>query len=348
MKFTVTTGDLTKLREMQRTAPNRNLYIRATVILLLERGRSAAEIAEDLGIDDSTVHRYRNTYDYEGIEALLTTHYQAGKPRLDSDQQAKLVAEVEQTLYIEVRPIIEWVEQTYAQTFSLSGMSKLLNRLGFSYKQTKSIPCEANIEAQTAFLTTSLALLQEVETAPDQVAYFMDGVHPTHNTRSTHAWIRKGQERTQLTVSGRDRVNINGAINAHDVTDVLFDETNSVNAQSTQALFEQMILKNPTANTIFVFSDNARYYKNKDLQAWLVDKPIKQIFLPPYSPNLNLIERLWKFLRKKVINTQFYRTKQAFKAAILDFFNNINTYKEELVTLLTLNFHIFKPQTSFA
>lgn len=348
MNFTVTTGDLVKLREMQRNAPTRKLYIRATVILLLERGRSAAEIAADLGIDDATVHRYRNTYDYEGVDALLCTHYQGGKPRLHSDQQAKLVAEVEQTLYIEVRPIIEWVQQTCDQTFSISGMSKLLHHLGFSYKQTKSIPCEANTEAQTTFLNSTLALLETVNAAPDQVAYFIDGVHPTHNTRSTHAWIRKGQERTQLTVSGRDRVNINGALNAHDVTDVLFDETKSVNAQSTQALFEQMIRKNPTATTIYAISDNARYYKNKALQEWLADKPIVQVFLPPYSPNLNLIERLWKFLRKKVINTQFYRTKHEFKSAILNFFNNIETYSEELVTLLTLNFHIFKPQTTFS
>ena len=348
MKFSVTTGDLVKLQEMQRTAPTRKLYIRATVILLLVRGRSAAAIAEDLGIDDATVHRYRNTYDYEGIDELLTTHYQSGKPRLDSDQQAKLSAEVDRTLYIEVRPIIEWVEQTCERTFSISGISKVLHRLGFSYKQTKSMPCEANTEAQTAFLTTTLALLETVASAPDQVAYFMDGVHPTHNTRSTHAWIRKGADRTLLTVSGRDRVNINGALNAHDVTDVLFDETDSVNAQSTQALFEQMISKNPTATTIFVLSDNARYYKNKALQEWLVDKPIQQIFLPPYSPNLNLIERLWKFLRKKVINTQFYRTKQEFRTAIMDFFNNIETYNDELVTLLTLNFHIFKPLTSFS
>ena len=129
------------------------------------------------------------------------------------------------------------------------------------------MPCEANTEAQTAFLTTTLALLETVASAPDQVAYFMDGVHPTHNTRSTHAWIRKGADRTLLTVSGRDRVNINGALNAHDVTDVLFDETDSVNAQSTQALFEQMISKNPTATTILsspIMPDTikTKHYKN--------------------------------------------------------------------------------------
>jgi transposase len=173
MNFTVTTGDLVRLREMQRTAPTRKLYIRATVILLMVGGRSAADIAENLGIDGATVHRYRNTYDYEGIDELFTMHYQAGKPRLDSEQQAKLVAEVEETLYIDVRPIIEWVQQTYDRTFSSSGMSKILNRLGFSYKQTKSIPCEANTEAQTAFLTTTLSLTRSgrCRTRPSRLFY---------------------------------------------------------------------------------------------------------------------------------------------------------------------------------
>lgn len=342
MNFTVTTGDLLVLQEMQRKAPNRKLYIRATVILMLRKGRSATEIADDLGIDDGTVHRYRNIYDYEGIEVLLSTNYQSKPPKLDATQQTALAAEIDKTLYIEVRPIIEWVETTFNTTFSPSGMTKLLHRIGFSYKQTKSVPCEANLAVQTTFLAEMLDTLERVATNSSLVAYFIDGVHPTHNTRSTHAWIRKGEERTLPTVSGRDRVNINGALNAHDVTDVYINETNSVNAQSTKALYEQLIAANPTATEIFVFSDNARYYKNKELREWLEDQPITQVFLPPYSPNLNLIERLWKFLRKKVINTQFYRTKQEFKDAVLTFFEEIDTYSQELVTLLTLNFHLFK------
>ena len=333
---------MTRLRTMQRKAPTRKLYIRATVILLLTKGRTATEIAEDLGIDDSTVRRYQNIYDYEGIDELLTTHYQGKAPRLDDTAEALLATEVEKTLYIEVRPILSWVEATFKQVFTPSGMSKLLHRIGFSYKQTKSVPCEANLGEQATFLAEMLALLERVAAHPTLVAYFIDGVHPTHNTRSTHAWIRTGEDRTLPTVSGRDRVNINGALNAHNVTDIYIEECESVNAQSTKALFEQIISANATATEIFVISDNAKYYKNKDLQEWLQDKPITQIFLPPYSPNLNLIERLWKFCRKKVINTQFYRTKQEFKNAILTFFDEIETYNAELVTLLTLNFHLFK------
>ena len=64
-----------------------------------------------------------------------------------------------------------------------------------------------------------------------------------------------------------------------------------------------------------------------------------------YSPNLNLIERLWKFMRRKIINTKFYRTKEEFRQAILKFFENINQYKDELSSLMTLNFHVFCSQT---
>jgi len=71
-----------------------------------------------------------------------------------------------------------------------------------------------------------------------------------------------------------------------------------------------------------------------------------QVFLPPYSPNLNLIERLWKFLRQKVIDTQFYRTKGAFKNAVLDFFTRLKEYGPELASLLTLKFHILDSQAS--
>ncbi len=90
--------------------------------------------------------------------------------------------------------------------------------------------------------------------------------------------------------------------------------------------------------------DNARYYKNKELQQWLVDKPIVQVFLPPYSPNLNLMERLWKYLRQKSINATFYRTKGAFRQAVLGFFTRLPGFGQDLTSLLTRNFPILDAQ----
>ena len=169
------------------------------------------------------------------------------------------------------------------------------------------------------------------------VVYDADGVHPTHHSRSADAWIEKGKDFEQPTVSGRDRININAVINAKNVRDVIAIDSETVNAQSTKELYRKVLERRPQDRKIYVISDNARPYRNKELTQWLRNTRIEQVFLPPYSPNLNLIERLWRFLRKKVINTHFYRTKELFRNTIHDFFENIKLYKAELETLLTLN-----------
>ena len=97
--------------------------------------------------------------------------------------------------------------------------------------------------------------------------------------------------RPLLTVSGRERVNLSAALNAYESTQVLLDETDCVDAQSTRPLYEQLLVAHPDNARIYVVCNNARYYQNKKLRAWLADKPICQVFLPLYSPNLNLIER---------------------------------------------------------
>ena len=104
------------------------------------------------------------------------------------------------------------------------------------------------------------------------------------------------------------------------------------------------LLAHPAEARIYVICDNARYYKNKNLRAWLADKPICQVFLPPYSSNLNLIERLWEYLRQKIINATFYRTKDQFRVAMLDFFNRLPDFEPDLASLLTRKFHILDAQ----
>ena len=177
------------------------------------------------------------------------------------------------------------------------------------------------------------------------MVYFADGVHPTHNSRSTYAWIEKGKEFQQPTVSGRDRVNINGLLNAYDVTDVIALDCECVNAESTKELYELALKKHPNAKNIYIISDNARYYHNKELQNWVEDNRIKQIFLASILSEPQFNRALVEILTKKVINTGFYRNKTEFRDAIRNFFDNIYTYKKELESLLTLNFRLINSQT---
>jgi len=143
------------------------------------------------------------------------------------------------------------------------------------------------------------------------------------------------------------QVNINGLLNAHDVADVIAHECPSVNADSIIDLYKAALEKHPEAESIYIITDNARHYLSKKLRQWVEDTKIKQIFLPPYSPNLNLIERLWKFLRKNIINTKFYQTKHEFETRCSNSLTTLLVIGCKLESLLTLNFRMLNLQFIF-
>ena len=97
---------------------------------------------------------------------------------------------------------------------------------------------------------------------------------------------------------------------------------------------------NIAAAWIYVICDNARYYRSKAVQEYLKNSRIKLVFLPPYAPNLNLIERLWKYFKKKILYNRYYETVDEFRAACEEFFRNPRKYHRELRSLLTENFAI--------
>ena len=345
MVVTLSDSERQLLRQAQCACRGKAGYVPVTVLLLLDKGRPVPVIADDLGLDQSTVYRYAQTYHDQGLTGYLRAEQPGYWGLLTSAQLAGLCRQLDQTLYVDCRAIADWLATTYRVRYSVSGLTDLLHRLGYTYKLTTAVPCEADAARQTAFVADTLTPLLAAAEAGEAVVYFADAAHPTHNTRATHVWTQKGHERPLLTVSGRERVNLNAALNAHCPTQVQVDETDCVNAQSTQRLYEKLLEAHPTG-PVYVVCDNARYYKNKALTQWLHGKRLVQVFLPPYSPNLNLIERLWKFLRRKIIDPHFYRTKGAFKAAVLAFFNRLDEYGNELASLLTRKFHILDSQAS--
>jgi transposase len=83
-----------------------------------------------------------------------------------------------------------------------------------------------------------------------------------------------------------------------------------------------------------------QYYKNELVYEYLKTSKIKLLFMPPYSPNLNLIERLWKFMPKTILYNRYYEKFADFKVEVMRFFNNIGQYTDKLSTLLAKNFQI--------
>ena len=147
----------------------------------------------------------------------------------------------------------------------------------------------------------------------------MDGVHPTHNVQPAYGWIKTGVRKEIAANTGRMRLNLSGIIDviSHNV---LVQEDKTLNAESTIQFFQNVEKAYPTKKKIHVFCDNAAYYRNARVKRYLETSKIDLHFLPPYSPNLNPIERLWKWMKERVIYNTYYREFEDFKLAVFGFF----------------------------
>lgn len=186
-----------------------------------------------------------------------------------------------------------------------------------------------------------LALIAKAKEENSEVL-FLDPTHQVHNTVNGYCWQEVGKDNTKTVYSnsGRKRITIIGAINAltHQPTTII-TEDNCDKEMIKMALTE--IRKDyPNSKTIYIFMDNAKYSRNYNVYEHAEKLNIELIFLPTYSPNLNLIERLWKFFKKEIRKNNYHETFEEFKKAIFEFFQNFEKYKPELKTLLTLNFEI--------
>ena len=241
-KLMLTEAQTNELRRAHRTVTNKRDADKIKAVYLLSRGKSAGEIAEVLMLDIDTISNYRKRYEAGGVAGLLATNYFGSESMLSCAELKEFSAHLEVQTYLTVDAIVEYVKQTYNITYSISGMRQLLHRLNFVYKKAKTIPGKANAELQRAYL----AFLEETlkSKGKDDAHYYLDGVHPQHNTQLAYGWIKKGQDKVVKSNSGRQRININGALNA-DTLEVVMRTDDTINTQSTLKLFEMLERNHP-------------------------------------------------------------------------------------------------------
>ncbi|MBO0934907.1 IS630 family transposase, partial [Fibrella aquatilis] len=320
------------LRQLQRTEAAKRDYVKITTILLLDQGFEPDQIEQMLGIDHTTVYRYAQSFRALGSVNYLGEAYRGWWGQLDSSQLAQLQAELRRGFFTSAAMVANWIHQQWGIRFHPQAVVKLLNRLGFSYKKTTLVSSKADPSQQTRFVAE---LEQHMAQLPaDEVVYFADAVHPQHNTRPAYGWIERGVVRAVDCNCCRYRLNINAVLNAQDPCDVVSWEGKTINSASTIELLAKLLAHRSAARVIHVYCDSARYYVSKEVRAWLLDKPIVLHHLPTYSPNLNLIERLWKFMRQKVIDSTWYPTLGAFRSGVLGFLSQLGEHRAVLERLM--------------
>src|SRR5579863_650210 len=333
----LTQDQVNELRRAHRACKDKRAADRIKAIYSLGTGSSIEDVVKILMLDEETLRNDVKRYQQGGIEELAKNHYKGSYAKLSAEEQIALAPHLEENTYLTVDSIIAYVKQIYGILYSVSGMTDLLHRLNFTYKKSKLVPAKADATPQEKFLE-DLEHRRKNKGKNDPILY-MDGVHPQHNTMLAYGWIKKGEENIIKSNTGRQRVNINGALDA-ETHHVVVRDDDSINAVSTIELLKKIEILYPLADVIYIVCDNAKYYRSKLVREFLESSKIEFVFLPPYSPNLNLIERLWKFMKKKILYNKYYEKFDGFKKATLGFFENIEQYKNELRSLLSHKFQL--------
>ena len=292
--YSLTDQELTDLQILHRELSDKRQADRVKAIILLGSGHgwTPSQVAQILLLDRTTVRRYHRDYKKGGAHRLLEPHSFQHRGYLSLEQEHELDGYLQEHLHITAKSVVAYVEERWDIHYSPSGMTDLLHRMGYVYKKPKLVPGKADAHAQEAFLDAYEQLKENQ--GEEDVILFMDAVHPQHNPVMASGWIKQGKHFQICSNTGRQRLNINGAVSLDTLNLVMrYDDT--INAVSTIKLFEQIARAYPEAAKITIICDNARYYRSKLVRAYLEESNIELMFLPPYAPNLNLIERYWRY-----------------------------------------------------
>ena len=318
---------------------------RANALILLDRGQSCSEVATNLLLDDDTIRTWYRLYEEDGLEGIIDFGYEGGACRLSLEQKEKLKLWITQTLPRTTRQIGAWIEQEFEVVYQgRSGLIALMRRMGMVYRKPKTVSRKLNVEKQKAFIEAYNALLNGL--SDDEAVLFGDAVHPTHGVRPVGCWAPEKMPLVIEQNSGRDRLNIHGAIDLETGKSCML-EVLTVNAVSTIALLSAIEALYPKKRKIHLFIDNARYHHAEMVQEWLArpDCRIVLHFVPTYCPHLNPIERLWGLMHRNVTHNKCYAKFNDFCSAVLGFLREeVPKNWLQYADSVTDNFRVINPK----
>jgi transposase len=275
---------------------------RLKAVLLFSEGWSQVAIAQALRIRPETVHDHLE--DYRQLKKLKPENG-GSSGHLTAEQTCALIEHLEAHTYTKVSDICAYVQQVYQVAFTVSGMTKWLHHHGFSFKKPKGRPAKADMQKQEVFIQHYETLLNT--TPENEPIEFADGVHPTMATKVTYGWIRKGLNKPILTTASRTRLNMMGSINL-ETMEITIGSYETMDSLAMELHFKKLRKKYPKAPTIHLVLDQGSYNTSIETKKAARKNGITLHYLPPYSPNLNPIERVWKVMNEHVRNNRFFKT----------------------------------------
>ena len=287
---------------------------RIKAVLLRSEGWSMSSIAQALRKSEFTISRHLDDY---LTKNKLKPENGGSDSLLNDEQTQQLIEHISEHTYAHTHQIVAYISERWNVKYTVSGLNKWLHQQGFTYKKPKGVPHKADTEKLAEFVEHYEAL--KASLPEDEVLLFMDAVHPTQATKITSGWIRKGVDKVINTTGSRTRLNIVGAIELGNLSAAIFDQFKTVNGEAIIKFFKQVRSSYASKEIIHMVLDGAGYHRSTEVVEAAEKLGIKLHYLPPYSPNLNPIERLWKVMNEYARNNKYFAKAKEFRQKINHF-----------------------------
>jgi transposase len=348
LQLNLSEAEIQRLNYERYYYPCPQVQKRIQAVYFKTMGMSNKMIGKLTGLHREIAGDWIRTYVKGGFEALCQNNYGTNKSELEKHSDGILES------FTQLPPMT--ANEAKARIEVLTGISRspsqvraFMKRHGLRYLQTGHIPAKANTEAQQKWVKEKLGPAIKEAKKGECHLLFMDAAHFILQPFICALWCV-----TRLFIkasAGRNRINVLGAVNAITKEVITFNNTTYITAQTIITFLKQLRTQygspplGKVGLPIKIVLDNARYQHCKLVEAAAKQLNIELLFLPSYSPNLNIIERLWKFTKKKILYAKYYQTPALFHHAITDFFQTVNQkYNTDLKNLLTLKFQYFLNQ----
>jgi len=331
--------DLKALNYERYHHPHPRVQQKMEAVLLKSHSLDHKQIAQLTGVSANTVTTYLQEYKNEGIVKLKEVKFNQPKSEL-CEHTCTIESYFKEHPFATIKEAMSKIEELTGIKRSEPQVCKFLKSIGIKRRKVGAIPSKADLDKQEAYKKEKLEpRLQEAKDGKRKV-FSVDAAHFVLAPFLGYLWSF-----TRLFIkapAGRKRFNVLGALDV--ITHELHAITNDtyINAQSVCALLWKLYHVN-LGIPITLILDNARYQKCALVDQLAKHLNIELLYLPPYSPNLNLIERLWKFVKKECLYSKYYSEFDVFKNAISNCLSCTHTiHKKSLDSLLTLKFQSFK------
>jgi transposase len=313
------------------------------VITMHQQGAQHGFIADCLRISPTTLIGYLKEYQEGGLPAVLEDRYYRPSSALEPFWQC-LICSFKAAPVANAKAAVARIEAMTGVRLSESQCRRVMKKMGMSLKKTAPIPGKADAQLQFDFYQSELLPRLAEAGCGKRKVFFVDAAHFVLGAFLGLVWCFARP--FIKTSAGRQRYSVLGAIDSHSRELVSIRTTGNVNAALVCELLAKIRELHPV-QTISLVMDNARYQHCREVMERAATLNIELLFLPAYSPNLNLIERLWKLVKKRCLTNMYYQDFASFRTAIDNCLCNLTSVsKGELDSLMTLNFQFFRNSKS--